>query len=462
MPVITPGERRVSPTCFAPRPVVKLVHDNVLVRFGKASRENGTTGTDEQKQQPSKQTNNASEACRKSMNTLIAENTKNDIANHRNSAGLEETLTTTLLSSERSNNRAHSNHETNGAANKMGIYWSWACRRVQTEAGLELEELPTRAPVPGDVALVRVNTMGFHKHITTAENRRLRLYPGAQFIGVFGHRYASDAFEAEVVGTDNVSLLTGAGMIGTVKSKYGNMADATQVSLIGFIREANGDRLNLKQRLFRPTTARQYPANLLYIVGTSMNSGKTTTCTRLIRGLTDMGLKVVACKLTGSVSNHDPDELAAAAAHKVTDFSDFGFASTYLTPKEELLDLFHTMLADIATANADVVLMELADGLLQRETAMLLREPTIKKAGRGVVLSASGSISALWATDHLRELGHRVVALSGRITSSPLAVREFIANDSGTPVASSLNQAEAPEGTGVELATKINAFLKNE
>jgi hypothetical protein len=234
------------------------------------------------------------------------------------------------------------------------------------------------------------------------------------------------------------------------------------VSLIGFIRDKSGTRLNLKTQLFRPTSARHYPANLIYVVGTSMNSGKTTACTRLIRGLSDMGLKVAACKLTGSVSNHDPDELAAAAAHKVTDFSDFGFASTYLISKEELLQLFHTMLADVATVSPDVVLMEFADGLLQRETAMLLRDSEIRQAGRGVVLSAGGSISALWATDHLRELGHRVVAVSGRITSSPLAVREFVQNDSGTPVVSSLNVAEAPESTGVELATKIHAFLRNE
>src|SRR5262245_17885052 len=101
-----------------------------------------------------------------------------------------------------------------------------------------------------------------------------------------------------------------------------------------------------------------------------------------------MGLKVVACNLTGSVSNHDRDELAGAAAHMVTDFSDFGFASTYLVSKEELMQLFHTMLNEVVTASPDVVLMEFADGLLQRETAMLLREAEIKKAGRGVVLAA--------------------------------------------------------------------------
>jgi len=386
------------------------------------------------------------------MNILIE---RNAIETDRSHAGIEETLLPRPGDSERNSGRA-----AEGLAGGMGIYWSWACRKVKSASGLELEESPTAPPVPGDLALLRVDEMGFHKHITTAENRRLRLYPGAQFVGVFGNRYASDAFEAEVVGIEDIGLLTGAGMIGTVKSKYGNMADATRLSLVGFARGADGQRLNLKKELFRPTTSRQKPANLIYVVGTSMNSGKTTTCTRLIRALSDLGLKVAACKLTGSVSNHDPDELAAASAHKVTDFSDFGFASTYLASKEDLMDLFHAMLADVAAVSPDVVVMELADGLLQRETAMLLNDPEIKQAGRGIVLSAGGSISALWCADHLQKLGYRVIAVSGRFTSSPLAMREYAENDSNIPVVSSLNTHDS--NTGTDLGTRIRAFLVNE
>src|SRR6266516_5379932 len=117
-----------------------------------------------------------------------------------------------------------------------------------------------------------------------------------------------------------------------------------------------------------------------------MNSGKTTTAARLTNGLTNAGLNVAACKLTGSVSNRDQDELAAAASHEVIDFSDFGFPSTYLCSKEELIELFHGMLAEVSADDPDVVIMELADGLLQRETAMLLAEPEIKQAARGLIL----------------------------------------------------------------------------
>jgi len=335
------------------------------------------------------------------------------------------------------------------------IQWSWACRRLASLPYGSLEPAASAAPVPGDVALMRVEKTVFHKFLTTAENRRMRLYPGAQFFGVFGNRYACDAFEAEVTGSDNLSLLTAAGMVGTVKSKHHSAADPTQVTLLGYVRNAEGGRLNLKAQLFRPAAARRRPRNLIYVVGTGMNSGKTTTAARLTNGLTNVGLNVAACKLTGSVSNRDQDELAAAASHRAIDFSDFGFPSTYLCSKEELLKLFDAMTAEVAAVDPDVVLMELADGLLQRETAMLLSEPEVQQAARGLVLSAESALSALWGADRLRRLGYRIIAVSGKFTSSPLAMEEYRQNDSDIPVICSAD-------TGAELATRVGTFMRNE
>src|SRR6266481_4973555 len=98
------------------------------------------------------------------------------------------------------------------------MQWSWACRKLGSRPSVLLEDIQPSSPSAGDVALVRVERTGFHKHLITAENRRLRLYPGAHFTGVFGNRYASDAYEGTVRGLDNLNMLTAAGMIGTVLS----------------------------------------------------------------------------------------------------------------------------------------------------------------------------------------------------------------------------------------------------
>ena len=52
----------------------------------------------------------------------------------------------------------------------------------------------------------------------------------------------------------------------------------------------------------------------------------------------------------------------------------------------------------------------------------------------------------------MREMNYRVIAVSGKFTSSPLAMREYSQNDSNIPVVSSL-------GTGADLAGRVRSFL---
>src|SRR5712671_19539 len=90
-----------------------------------------------------------------------------------------------------------------GPAGVPPIQWSWACRKLASGPSLLLEEdFETPPPRPGDIALVQVSRAGFHKYLTTADNRRLRIYPGDHFVGVFGNRYASGAYEGAVQGLD--------------------------------------------------------------------------------------------------------------------------------------------------------------------------------------------------------------------------------------------------------------------
>ncbi|MDX2034993.1 MAG: DUF1611 domain-containing protein [Blastocatellia bacterium] len=331
------------------------------------------------------------------------------------------------------------------------IRWSWACRALDLTAAYEIDERTSSAPASGDLVVARVAEIGAHSRIVTADNKRLRIHAGDVIVGVFGNRYATDAFEAEVQGIDNLSLLTGGGMIGTVLSRHREIGRPTSLEFLGFVRDARGERVNLKRRLFQGAMPRSAARNLIVVVGTSMNSGKTTACTKLLKGLVDQGLKVAACKLTGSVSNRDQDEMRSAAPAIVTDFSEYGFPSTYLCEERELVSLFHTMLADVEKTDPDVIVMEIADGLLQRETALLLREPSVRESIKGFLLTATSGMCGLYAAELLRGLNCNVIAVSGAMTSSPLAVREFEAR-CDVPVGSSA-------GSGRELTEIVLQFM---
>lgn len=320
--------------------------------------------------------------------------------------------------------------------------WTWSCRELVPHRHYPLVSDQSAPPSPGDVALVQIEKLGYHSKITTSDQGRLRLYTGDTLVTVFGNRYATDAYEGLVQSTESLHLLTGGGMIGTVTARHRQMKNPTQVRFLGYLGSEHGQRLNLKQLQFRPAQPEQAFPNLILLVGTGMNSGKTTTGTRLTRGLLAHGLRVAACKITGSVSERDQYEMRATGAHDVRDFSDYGFPSTYLCDQEELLQLFETMLADALRIQPDVVVMEIADGLLQRETQLLLRHESIRRHVRGIVHTAGCAASALYGLAQLEGCGHDVIALSGVITNSPLFVRE-LTELTNVPVCSSAEQSDA-------------------
>ncbi len=332
--------------------------------------------------------------------------------------------------------------------------WSWSCRMVDPSSAWRIRPIEDHPLSVGDVAVVEIASVGNHTRIVTAANERLRLYPGDRFVGVFGNRYATDAFEAVVGTADRVHILTNAGMLGTVRSRHSSVMSPTMVRCHGLVTDQRGKTLNLKSRLFKSSWPESTARNVVFVVGTGMNSGKTTTATRLVKGLVNQGVRVVACKLTGSVSHRDLFELRSTSPARASDFSDYGFPSTYLCSSTELSDLFHTMVADAHCVNPDIVIMEIADGVLQRETAMLLRDEEIGKHVAGVLLTAPCALSAIQGVHQVHLTGHRVLGVSGIISNSPLFEKEF-RQHCEVPVYSS-------SGLGEQLSAGVLQFVQVE
>lgn len=289
--------------------------------------------------------------------------------------------------------------------------------------------------------------------MVTKDEKKLRLYENDLFVGVFGNRYATDGFEGRVRTLDKLSMLTGAGMVGTVRYRHQSMKRSTKLNFAGFLIDQNKKRINLKTMNFhKQPILKQIPQNLILVVGSGMNSGKTTTASKLINGLSKEGIKIAACKLTGSVSNRDKNELSSASANHIVDFSDYGFPSTYLCKKEELQTLFRTMLAEIEQKSPDVVVVEIADGILQRETKMILKDKEIQSITKGIILAADSAPSALFSSEQLQKYGYQIIAVSGAITSSPLSSKEFEKN-SDIKLVSSVD-------SGTYLSNSVLEFIK--
>jgi hypothetical protein len=88
---------------------------------------------------------------------------------------------------------------------------------------------------------------------------------------------------------------------------------------------------------------------------------------------------------------------------------------------EGILDAIQTRMH---AERVDVLVMEIADGLLQRETELLLRSPYVRQRIDGCLFSSGEAMGAIAGVQWLRAQNIEVLGLAGTITRSPLARAE--------------------------------------
>jgi hypothetical protein len=277
----------------------------------------------------------------------------------------------------------------------------------------------------GDVVLASVVSIGQHQRIELPTGRRAELFPGDEIIVACGARYAADQFEAKVPETIGPCSLVAAGGIAAVQvNKHGRMKSATRIEIIGVLCDSAGRKINLRHyALAEPAAPARPRAQVIVVAGTSMNAGKTTTAASIIRGLRNAKLHVAACKLTGTGAGCDAWKYLDSGAVSTLDFTDAGHASTAGLAIPALEMIAATLLA-ASDDGADIIVAEIADGLLQAETAALLQSPVFRALIDSIVFAAGDPMSAGAGVDLLRRWGYEPAAVSGLLTASPIAIRE--------------------------------------
>ncbi len=99
-------------------------------------------------------------------------------------------------------------------------------------------------------------------------------------------------------------------------------------------------------------------------------------------------------------------------------------ASTYLMDIERIENGILDMVQDMADHQIDVIVMEIADGVFQRETRQLVSGSIFSRMVHGVVLAARDAMGAAAGIAALSNSAPPVLALSGLLTASPLQRRE--------------------------------------
>lgn len=318
---------------------------------------------------------------------------------------------------------------------KNRIKRTYICRDV-TSQHINYKTRPSYKPRVGDVGVFEVIKLGKHKSMQNDEKRNAAILPGDRIMAAFGTRYATAQFEGYVPEDCNreLHILGGGGTVGVIESMHEKFKDIgpTVLKFLGTVTDERGMVVNTKKiyhhRLMKFTGKAARATKVILSVGSSMDSGKTTSAAFLVRGLRKAGHSAAFIKLTGTVYTKDCDLNYDLGANITADFGDFGFPSTYMCGEQELLNLYESLLKKVMIAKPDFVVMEIADGLYQRETKILLNNQRMMESVHAVLFSAGDSLAAMNGINVLHKWGIRPFGISGLLTASPLLVKEVKEN----------------------------------
>ena len=303
-----------------------------------------------------------------------------------------------------------------------------------TTRAVPLEEMarivPMYAPPRiGDLILAEVQDIGRHTRMEIRTGHTMALFPGDHIVGAFGNRYATDQYEGYVPTrpVEACDILSVGGVCGEVASQHASMVDPTRLRILGLV--SDKDERPINQRAFGLPShvvgdRLETSAEVILVLGSSMNSGKTTTAGTLARALSRANFSVAAGKITGTAAGKDGRFYEACGARPVLDFTSAGYPSTYMLALEELLGVYESILGNLRASNPDYIILEIADGIFQRETRMLLESAEFRRSADHVFFAAGDSLSAESGVRLVREYGLPLRATAGSVTRSPLASRE--------------------------------------
>lgn len=333
-------------------------------------------------------------------------------------------------------------------------------KAAYTTRHVDLESISTLLtgdliPEPGDLVLARIVKIGQHPRIELANGRRANLFLEDEVVVCYGNRYAPDQFEAQIPSDLSLcDLVAAGGLAAQAVCQHQKMSTPTALMPVGLLGYEDGRRVNLRDWALQPTSYIGQRPFTLAVVGTSMNAGKTTTAANVIKGLVNAGLKVGAAKVTGTGAGGDIWLMGDAGASLVLDFTAAGYPSTYQVGPKQVQQILATLTSHLAAEGVEAIVLEVADGLYQEETSALVTSLTFRRAIDGVLFAAGSALGAAAGVEWLRKVEVPVLAVSGVVAASPLAMREA-EQATGLPVLDLENLRNPDIVTSLGVQTKV-------
>lgn len=271
---------------------------------------------------------------------------------------------------------------------------------------------------------------------------------GECYLSCLTRRYAPMTVIAEPPGRprkgDILDVISRGGALSVmVDSKPG--LKPTKAEFLGFVTH-KGKKLNIMDFSLPVLDVKKVP-RVIYSVGVIEGCGKTTTNKAITEGLTKKGYKVCVGKVTGQGNPHDVMLSKYAGAVKVHGVVDAGTPSTVGNSTEELENVFMRVFSSLAAEDPDFLLIEMGNGLTQREVSMMLKSKPCKRFRGQYVLSCQDPPGAYGGVRLLREKhGITPFLISGKGTAtggSRKEIEDFTGIRAYSPLAQQKELTEA-------------------
>ena len=271
-----------------------------------------------------------------------------------------------------------------------------------------------------------------YNQLEDVHGRMIVLHEGDVIAGVLGHRNALHGYTGVVPDSvrpgDILQVLNLGGVIGVCTSQNPEVGKPFDLEVLGSVlvfpefEDRLGRPAHIRMNAVRAVAGGTPRVPVVYVAGTCMSSGKTTTACQLVRHLSRRGLAVGACKLTGVSLRRDTLQMRDYGAKWAVSFTDAGIATTSAASAAPVT---RTLLAHLAQRGAEVIVAELGDGILgEYGVAEVLADDACREQSAVLVLCANDPVGAWGAKCILRDrYGMAIDVVCGPTTDNAVGTR---------------------------------------
>ena len=306
----------------------------------------------------------------------------------------------------------------------------------------EVEISPVITPCEGGVIVVEaLDHAGKNNVFELSSGRIGKLIKGDIIPAVLGKRRALREYSCDIPHSlkpgDELYFSCESGLVGEINGVNENWGTPMKVKVLGSLKKGK-KFLNIKDYGLKKTFSKKNSVPIIAVVGTCMDSGKTTIICKIAQYLRNKGVKISGAKLTGVAFMQDPFKMKDSGIDPVVDFVDAGLPST-CGNSEEVLQAVFSIIGEVNKSHPDVIIAEFGDGLIgEYHVSNILKNEWFKKQVKVLIVAANDLVAAWGAKQFVQSLGLDVDLFSGPAVNIHTGIK-FIENHLNTPAESNLH-----------------------